>query len=107
MSDILPFTPGRLIKITATSTTAAYTLPAATLGRQIFVYNAGVTAIVFALGAATAVVPDTNPATAGTGAFVVAPGTTQTFTVGDQTSLAYITDGATSSIFYLMTGMGE
>ena len=107
MTDVLPFTPGRLVKLTAAVGSAAYTLPAATLGRQIVVYNSGSVPIIFALGAATAAVPDSDPATAGTGAFAVAPGTTQSFTVGDQTSLAYIRDGGSDAVFYLMTGMGQ
>lgn len=108
MTDVLPFTPGQLVKLTAGSSTASYSLPTAEWGRQIVIYVEGAYPVIFKLAsaAASAVVPDSDPATAGTGAFVVAPGTTQTFTLGDQTVLAYIRDGAGDSVFYLATGMG-
>lgn len=103
MTDVLPFTPGGLVTLTAGTGSAAFTLPG--IAGQIIIYVKGSVEVVFKLGAATAVAPDGTAATAGVGAFVVAPGTTQTFTVGDQTSLAYI--AASSSVFYLMYGQGE
>lgn len=103
MTDVLPFTPGGLVTLTSSSSSAAFVLPG--FAGQIIIYNAGTVVIIFKLGAATAVAPDGSLATAGAGAFMVAPGTTQTFTVGDQVSLAYIS--ASSAAFYLAIGQGE
>ena len=108
MTDVLPFTPGTLITLTAATASAAYTLPSTSYGRQAMIYNSSATIpVVFRLGGATAVVPNGDPATFGVGAFIVAPATTRTFTIGDQTSLAYIRLGGSDAVFYLMLGMGQ
>lgn len=105
-----PFSSGTSSKQTSTGTSANLALPAQNRGTCAIIFNSGAQPIVFLLGsssAVTAVVLDGTWAT-GVGAFVVAPGTTQTFTIGDAAWIAWVTqDGSTSCVFYISVGEGE
>lgn len=105
-----PFSSGTSSKQTSTGTSANIALPAQNRGTSAIIYNAGTQPIIFVVGttsALTAVVLDGTWAT-GAGEWVVAPGTTQTFTIGDAAYIAWITqDGSTSCVFYISIGEGE
>jgi hypothetical protein len=108
MNPVMPFGPGQLVKLTAAATAGSYTFPDPLEGgAQIMVYNASTTIPVVCSVGGTAAVPNTDPATAGTGAFVVPPSTMKAFTVGQQTALSFIRDGASDATIYVMYGFGN
>lgn len=92
------FTPGLSWKVSATTTSGA-TAAAAAAGTELCVYNAALVPAVVTWGgsSATAVAPT---GTAAANSHVVAPGSTQVFTIGDATHVAVKTESSTGDIYF-------